>query len=446
MKRGLLIAIIFVMLAAFVNAENCTDKVDVHFFYSKTCPHCEEQKPLMKFIDANNSNVHVNFYEVSERPDKFEEYKEMYNVTSNGVPRTFVGEKTFIGYSETDGPLEYNKVYQGYTGYRNQIVLAIEDLAGDIKVPGEKESFNPANVFFLVLIYGISYFFLKDKLRTPQSKRFWVAGFVATIIISAFLFITFTPDTMIKNFAQGLPFPLFVLIVALADGFNPCAFTVLIILLSLLTYTKSRKDMSIIGGTFILTSAVMYFIFIMLMILVGKVFIEKYGILFMRILGSGILIAGTINIKDYLFFKKGVSLSLSSEQQSKITRKASKVVRNLKGAKGNSKKLIAAIAGTFLLAIFVNLVELGCTAILPSVYMTTLVTSFENMGTYIFWTVIYAVIYIIPLFAILFNFIFSFKSARMTEAQGRVLKLVGGLFMLLFGFLMIIRPEALSFG
>jgi cytochrome c biogenesis protein CcdA len=63
-----------------------------------------------------------------------------------------------------------------------------------------------------------------------------------------------------------------------------------------------------------------------------------------------------------------------------------------------------------------------------------------------FWTGIYAVIYIVPLLAILGNFIYFFKSSRLTEKQGRILKLVSGLFMVFFGVIMIIRPELLSLG
>ena len=65
---------------------------------------------------------------------------------------------------------------------------------------------------------------------------------------------------------------------------------------------------------------------------------------------------------------------------------------------------------------------------------------------FIFWTAIYAGIYIIPLLAILLNFIYSFKSSRLTERQGRILKLLGGTFMVFFGLVMIFKPELLMFG
>ena len=64
---------------------------------------------------------------------------------------------------------------------------------------------------------------------------------------------------------------------------------------------------------------------------------------------------------------------------------------------------------------------------------------------YFIWTALYAVIYVIPLLLILSNFIYSFESSRMTETQGRILKLVGGLFMLFFGLVMIFQPKLLLF-
>ena len=106
-----------------------------------------------------------------------------------------------------------------------------------------------------------------------------------------------------------------------------------------------------------------------------------------------------------------------------------------------------ALGGTILLGIFVNIIELGCTAILPAVYMTSLLQycSSNRWLCSIFWTGIYALIYVIPLVAILANFIYSFKSSRLSESQGKILKLTAGVFMVFFGVLMIFKPELLTF-
>jgi glutaredoxin len=440
-----------VTLIAFASPALADDKiVDVYFFHSKTCPHCAQQKPFMEYIDKHNEGVKLYVYEVNEHPQIWRDFLTKHQIKSAAVPRTLIGEKLFIGYSETDGELEYNPVYVGYIGYKNQIVKAIEsELGASLNLPGSKLDYQlPWEIIFLPILYLFSYPLVRKKLKSEPHKRYWSGGAIATIVISLFLFLSLIPDVIIKEFARGLPFPLFVSTIALADGFNPCAFTVLIILLSLLTYTRSRKDMALVGSTFVVTSAVMYFIFIMIMVLVGSVFLEKYGAIFMLILGSIITVAGVINLKDYFFFKQGISLSLSTEQQIVISQKAGKIAKKLKAGENNKKMFLTALGGTILLAIFVNIVELGCTAILPAVYMTSLIQyCTQNIWLcFVFWTAIYAAIYVIPLLAILLNFIYSFKSSRLTAKQGRILKLVGGTFMLFFGLIMIFKPEFLMFG
>jgi MFS family permease len=362
----------------------------------------------------------------------------------------------FIGFSDRQGPLEYHPVYKAYTGYQNQLETAI---IGELNFmvnneTEEPQTCEPVNgklhiwMFSTILLYLLTYpLFRRSITATPARKRYWTAGLIAAVLMSFFVFITVTPEETIRSFAQQFPFPLFVFIIALADGFNPCAFTVLIILLSLMTYTRSKRTMGLIGSTFILTSAVMYFIFIMVMIVIGSWVFEKYGQIIMLTLGVIILIAGIINLKDYLFFKKGVSLSLSEEQQSKITQRARRIVNELITAETRTAFLLA-LGGTIFLAVFVNLVELGCTAILPAVYMASLIQSFgESVGAiHLFWTAVYSLIYIIPLFVILLNFIYTFRSSRVSEEQGRILKLFAGLFMVLFGILMILKPELLIFG
>ena len=435
--------------------------VDVYFFHSHTCPHCREQMPLMVAINDYNDDVTVHIVEVGEAPEVWQAFRDEHNISSGAVPRTQVGDLSFIGYSATDGSLEYMETHDGYIGYRNQIIEAITALAGHpLQLTAEASpTFEvsatpwhfPWAILGLPLLYVGSYPLIKGRLESSYAQRFWFGGLATISIITLFLVVALTPDAVIKTFAQSLPFPLFVSVVALADGFNPCAFTVLIILLSLLTHTRRRQDMALIGGTFIATSAVMYFLFIMVMIGLGAVLLEQFGTLFLLILGSVIAIAGLINLKDYFWFKQGVSLSLSQREQRTITQRAGRIVRGLGEAGNNRLKFLAAIGSTVLLAVFVNVVELGCTAILPAVYMTTLVNfcrtqPIAGLPCYSLWTAFYAALYVIPLGLILLNFIYSFKSARMTEKQGRRLKLVAGLFMVFFGLVMIFQPDLLVFG
>lgn len=429
--------------------------VEVEFFHSKTCPHCLKQKPVLEELARLNPEIKLQTYEISEQPQIWQEFRQQHQLKSLAVPRTVIGDKQFIGYSEGNGKLEYNPVYQGFIGYHNQIIAAIEAelghpltlaIARSPQTDTDVGSSLPWQILFLPILYLLIYLLLAKQLNI-QGKFPLSLGLIAVTAISLFWFFAATPDIAIKELAQSLPFPLFVTLIALADGFNPCAFTVLIILLSLLTHTRSRQQMAIIGSTFVATSAVMYFGFIMAMVFLGSLFLEQYGAVAMLVLGIVVAIAGLINLKDYFWFKQGFSLSLSAKQQLAVSKKASHISRQLQAGTQNKAMFLTAIGGTILLGIFVNIIELGCTAILPAVYMTSLI---QYCGSNLwlcaaFWTAAYAVVYIIPLVVILANFIYSFKSARLSETQGRVLKLIAGIFMLFFGLLMVFQPELLTF-
>jgi hypothetical protein len=313
----------------------------------------------------------------------------------------------------------------------------------------DKPGQTPSDIFLLMsavmIVYLLVFLFLRNKLK--WGWHLWASGFIALLIVMFFAIAVTTPVSVIERFAKRFPFPAFVFIIALADGFNPCAFTVLIVLLSLLTHTKSRRKMLLIGGVFILTSAFMYFLFIMVLTLVGSWIFGQYGSVLLKVLGAIVVIAGLINIKDFFFFKKGISLTLSDERRNKIFRHAGKIVRKVDLA-DNKRSIAMALLGTAALAALVNLVELGCTAMLPAAYMSALFNNYGNsVGFFhVAYTAFYSIVYVLPLFAILGDFLYSFKSDRLTEDQARMLKLVGGLIMLGLGLVLLLKPDLLSFG
>ncbi len=463
-KSILYLALITLLLSSCI--VSASEHKDVYFFYSTTCPHCKAEKIFLENLEStcNENQITIHYLIGSENEELWEKKAEEFGVKTGPVPQTYVGDKAFIGYTEEEGELEFSEVYDAYIGYSNQLSEAI---LGDINITDPEKQHTcdcedcssnfEANLpkitplqwilFIILLIYGSSFFLFKHKIKENKKLRqYWTFFFILLVIIASFIIFKSFSDVSIKNFASSLPFPLFTFIIALADGFNPCAFTVLIILLSLLTYTKKKKDMLTIGLTFIITSAIMYFIFIIVMILIGSWAMEKYSSIIYLILGIAITIAGIINIKDFFFFKKGVSLSISDKDKKTFTSRARDIVNKLRDST-STKTFMIAIAGTILLAIFVNLVELGCTAILPAVFMTSLLSSFGNTINlqHVLWTAFYSVVYILPLLVILLNFIYFFKSTRLTENQGRKLKLFSGLLMLIFGLIMAFAPNLLIF-
>jgi peptidoglycan/LPS O-acetylase OafA/YrhL len=65
-------------------------------------------------------------------------------------------------------------------------------------------------------------------------------------------------------------------------------------------------------------------------------------------------------------------------------------------------------------------------------------------GAFYAYLATYNLIYVIPLFLIVLVFSFKFSTHRLTEQEGRVLKLLSGLMMLMLGVLLVAAPEMLN--
>ena len=63
---------------------------------------------------------------IEEEPEAWQEACVKADIPVWGVPRVFIGETVFAGWSEKDGELIYIPGYYGYMGYRNQVIVAME--------------------------------------------------------------------------------------------------------------------------------------------------------------------------------------------------------------------------------------------------------------------------------------------------------------------------------
>jgi hypothetical protein len=102
------------------------------------------------------------------------------------------------------------------------------------------------------------------------------------------------------------------------------------------------------------------------------------------------------------------------------------------------------LASTVLLAIVANSYELLCTAGFPMVYTRVLTLAKLDTWQYYAWLAVYNVIYVIPLLAIVIVFVRTMGARKLSESEGRVLKLVSGFMMLGFGLLLLLAPQLLT--
>ena len=233
---------------------------------------------------------------------------------------------------------------------------------------------------------------------------------------------------------QRWSLPALTVVLAGLDAFNPCAFFVLLFLLSLLVHARSRARMALVGGVFVAFSGLVYFAFMAAWL---NAFLLA-GELRAVTVAAGLLalVVGAVNIKDYFVFGRGPSLSIPEPAKPKLYRRVREVV--------NARSLGAMLAGPVLLAIAANSYELLCTAGFPMVYTRALTLHDLDAGSHYAWLALYNVIYVLPLAAIVAVFVRTMGARRLSEREGRVLKLVSGYMMLGLGALLLIAPQLLT--
>lgn len=223
-------------------------------------------------------------------------------------------------------------------------------------------------------------------------------------------------------------------IIAGMDAFNPCAFFVLLFLLSLLVHARSKKRMLGIGLLFVFFSGAIYFVFMAALLNVIELLDEIRWVTI--IAGLIAVVMALINIKDYFWFKKGVSLSIPEGAKPSLYQRMRKLI--------NAANLWAMIGSTIVLAIAANSYELLCTTGFPLIYNTILMSNGVSGLAKYSYLVFYNTVYIIPLMVIVIVFVSNFNSRKLKESEGQVLKLMSGFMMVALGLMLLFWPDGLN--
>jgi thiol-disulfide isomerase/thioredoxin len=228
--------------------------------------------------------------------------------------------------------------------------------------------------------------------------------------------------------------PALTLVLAGLDAFNPCAFFVLLFLLSLLVHARDRARMLLIGGVFVLFSGAVYFVFMAAWL---NLFLLLGELRFVTLL-AGLLavVMGGLNVKDCFALRQGPSLSIPEAAKPGLFKRMRGLV--------SGERLPALLAGTVALAIVANSYELLCTAGFPMVYTRALTLHQLSAGAYYLYLLFYNLIYVLPLLAIVLVFAWTLGARKLQEREGRLLKLLSGTMMAGLGVLLLLYPEGLS--
>lgn len=381
------------------SAADGTPTVRLYYFFSPTCPHCQAAAPFIDAYAARTPWLELQKYSVKDNRTNAKFYYETalaLGTQALSVPGFVFCRQVLIGYdtAETTGA---------------EIVKALEKCHADrLAHPASDVAAETS-----------------DGAGVPAETTGVTERDAGTVVHLPFLG---TVD------AKAFSLPVLTLVLAGMDAFNPCAFFVLLFLLSLLVHAKSRTRMAIVGGTFVLFSGLVYFVFMAAWLNVFRIAGELRVIT--AIAGLIALFVAALNIKDYFWFKQGPSLSIPDAAKPGLFKRMRDVV-----AAGSLGPMLAS---TVLLAIVANSYELLCTAGFPMVYTRTLTLMKLETWQYYAWLAAYNVIYVIPLLVIVIVFVRTMGARKLTESEGRVLKLVSGFMMLGFGLMLLIAPDLLT--
>ncbi len=406
MKRSLKILFLVICLFSFCNVVNAVSKknlVNIYLFHSYTCKHCKEEIKLLDELEKEYDNIKVYKYEVNENGngELLKNISEIMGSKVTGTPYTIIGNKVFSGYDYENSKGRFKGAIEYYSKY------GYEDKVGEyissIPLPSYEVKDTDPDVDEYISNY-ISY-----KVKLP------LIG-----------------EVKLKN----LTLPLITVVIGLADGFNPCAMWVLLFLISMLIGMKDKKRMWILGSTFLLTSALIYLIFMMSWLNLANLLIS---VVWVRVIIAVVsLVGGFINLRGYIKHRKVSGCDVVDDK------KRNRIITRIKKFT-TEKNFWLAILGVIVLAISVNVVELACSAGLPVMFIEIL--SLNNLTAIeeIIYIVLYMLFFLLDDFVVFVIAMTTLSLTGVSSKYGNLSKLIGGILMLLIGLLLMFKPEWIMF-
>jgi len=214
-----------------------------------------------------------------------------------------------------------------------------------------------------------------------------------------------------------------VITTALIDSINPCAIGVLILLISIMVAFKTKKEMMFYGFFYILAVFVTYVLAgfgILYFLSSVPLYISEYISI---VVGSLIIIAGMIEIKDFFWYGQGITLAIPPERAKQIHDMTKKIT----------------LPGVLILGVFVAGVELPCTGA-PYLAILLLLSQNFNFAAFLM-LILYNIIFVLPLIVILMMVNFGFKIQhikRWKQNNRTYMRLATGITLILLGWLLIL--------
>lgn len=401
-KRICFLLILCLMFLPSVNALDEKNLVNIHLFYSNSCVHCSAERELLDELEEKYDNIRIYKYEISDdqNMELLIDVSRLYGTSASGVPCTFIGEMVYKGFSERDSKIKFEATIEYYSEYG--YIDKIGEYVGGIELPSYKVRDDVISVNEYVNNYG-------------------------NHIIS---FLGFDIET------KNLTLPIVSILIGLVDGFNPCAMWILLFLISMLIGMNDKRRMWLLGITFLLTSALIYLLFMLTWLNVASLLTSI--VWFRLLIGLVALSLSFWNIYSY-FKSKGTDgcKIVDEKKRNKIFGRIRKFT--------SEKNYFLAIFGVIALAISVNVVELTCSAGLPVMFIEILTVNNLSIVEEFIYIILYMLFFLMDDLIVFFIAMRTMQLTGFSVKYGKLSKLIGGIILLLVGLLMIFKPEWLMF-
>ncbi|MBA4176868.1 MAG: NrdH-redoxin [Leptothrix sp. (in: Bacteria)] len=363
----------------------------IEVFVREGCPHCAKAKAFLDRLARQRPELQIRIRDVVEEPAAMQRLQDIAREHGGGaarVPAFFVGGQLIFGFSEeasTDKlvmlALQGRGPAPGASAPEGQSCAAQEESTCKAEVPPDG----------------------------ADDGGFEVTAFGRTISL------------------DDVGLPAFTIVMGLLDGLNPCSMWVLILMISLLATLNDRKRMLAVAGTFVLVEGVAYFVFMAawlnLFLLIGLSRASQLAIAAIAI------VAGLINMKDFIAPGRGPSLSISDKSKPGIYARMRDIL--------NARSLPAAIVGVIVLGLMVQVVEFLCTSGFPALFTRILTLRQLDTASYYGYLLLYNAAYMFDDVVVLIIGVTTLSHRRLQEKEGRWLKLISGVVMVGLGLYLI---------
>ncbi len=234
--------------------------------------------------------------------------------------------------------------------------------------------------------------------------------------------------------------PIMSFVLGIIDGFNPCAMWTLLILLGFLLTMNDRKKMWLIGGVFIGSSGIIYAT-ALLAYLFGFSQISTF--------------LSTTSFMDWIFRAVG-GLAIGAGGISLWASKKAKIECDVRDA-GNKKRFhmkmsqvlerenfMMVLLGMVGLAFSVNAIELLCSFAIPTTFTATLISLQTSLVENLLAIFIYTTAYMLDDIIVFCIAMWTLSLTVFSPKIVRYSHFFGGLFLLILGTILLVKPSILS--